>query len=64
MPTRRAVRRRRCLAATNGRRDQADPLRIDTIYDPARARLKVVPARPAPATTASLLKFINAYLEA
>src|SRR6185436_9372523 len=30
------------LAATNGRRDQADPLRIDTIYDPARFRLKVV----------------------
>jgi excisionase family DNA binding protein len=51
------------LAATNGRRDQADPLRIDTIYDPARARLKVV-LHGSPATTASLLKFINAYLEA
>jgi hypothetical protein len=51
------------LAATNGRRDQADPLRIDTIYDPARARLKVV-LHGSPATTASLLKFIHAYLEA
>jgi len=51
------------LAATNGRRDQTDPLRIDTIYDPARARLKVV-LHGSPATTASLLKFINAYLEA
>jgi excisionase family DNA binding protein len=51
------------LAATNGRRDQADPLRIDTIYDPARARLKVV-LHGSAATTASLLKFINAYLEA
>jgi len=51
------------LAATNGRRDQADPLRIDTIYDPARARLKVV-LHGSAATTASLLTFINAYLEA
>ena len=51
------------LAATNGRRDQADPLRIDTIYDPARARLKVV-LHGSAATTASLLKFIHAYLEA
>ena len=51
------------LAATNGRRDQGDPLRIDTIYDPARARLKVV-LHGSAATTASLLKFINAYLEA
>ena len=51
------------LAATNGRRDQADPLRIDTIYDPARARLKVI-LHGSAATTASLLKFINAYLEA
>ena len=51
------------LAATNGRRDQADPLRVDTIYDPARARLKVI-LHGSAATTASLLKFINAYLEA
>ena len=51
------------LAATNGRRDQADPLRIDTIYDPARFRLKVV-LHGSAATTASLLKFLNAYLEA
>jgi excisionase family DNA binding protein len=51
------------LAATNGRRDQADPLRIDTIYDPARARLKVV-LHGSLVTTASLLKFVHAYLEA
>ena len=51
------------LAAANGRRDPADPLRIDTIYDPARARLKVV-LHGSVGTTASLLKFINAYLEA
>jgi len=51
------------LAAANGRRDQDDPLRVDTIYDPARARLKVV-LHGSAATTASLLKFINAYLEA
>jgi len=51
------------LAAANGRRDQADPLRVDTIYDPGRARLKVV-LHGSLATTASLLKFVHAYLEA
>ena len=51
------------LAAANVRRDQADPLRLDTIYDPARARLKVI-VHGSPATTASLLKFVHAYLEA
>ena len=29
------------LAAAKGRPDTPDPLRIDTVYDPARARLKV-----------------------
>ena len=42
MRTRRAASRRRCWPPRTGRRDQADPLRIDTIYDPARARLKVI----------------------
>ena len=50
------------MAAANGRRDATEPLRIDTIYDPARARLKVI-LTGGIATTASLLKFITAYLE-
>jgi len=51
------------LAAVNGRREPADPLRIDTIYDKERGRLKVI-LHGSAATTASLLKFVNAYLEA
>ena len=51
------------LAAVNGRPAGAEPLRIDTIYDPERARLKVI-LNGGVATTASLLKFVNAYLEA
>src|SRR5262245_38692688 len=51
------------LAAVNGRPSGSDPLRIDTIYDPERARLKVI-LNGGVATTASLLKFVNAYLEA
>ena len=51
------------LAAVNGRPADSDPLRIDTIYDPERARLKVI-LNGGVATTASLLKFVNAYLEA
>jgi len=50
------------LAAANGRRDPADALRIDTIYEPERARLKVI-LTGSLATTASLLKFVNVYLE-
>ena len=45
------------------RPDREDPLRIDTLYDPERARLKVI-LHGSATTTASLLKFINAYLEA
>jgi excisionase family DNA binding protein len=51
------------LSAVNGRPAGSEPLRIDTIYDPERARLKVI-LNGGVATTASLLKFINAYLEA
>jgi excisionase family DNA binding protein len=51
------------LAAVNGRPAESDPLRIDTIYDPERARLKVI-LNGGVATTASLLRFVNAYLEA
>jgi excisionase family DNA binding protein len=51
------------LAAVKGRPEESTPLRIDTIYDPERARLKVI-LNGGAATTASLLKFVNAYLEA
>jgi excisionase family DNA binding protein len=51
------------LAAVNGRSSDADPLRIDTIYDPARGRLKVI-LNGSVSTTASLLKFVDTYLEA
>ena len=51
------------LSAVNGRPSGSEPLRIDTIYDPDRARLKVI-LNGGVATTASLLKFVNAYLEA
>jgi excisionase family DNA binding protein len=50
------------LAAAKGRPDTPQPLRIDTVYDPARARLKIFLSGSV-ATTASLLKFVNAYLE-
>jgi excisionase family DNA binding protein len=50
------------LAAAKGRADESDPLRIDTVYDPERARLKIFLSGSAP-TTASLLKFVNLYLE-
>jgi excisionase family DNA binding protein len=51
------------LASVKGRPEGAHPLRIDTIYDPERARLKVILNGSAD-TTAGLLKFVNAYLEA
>jgi excisionase family DNA binding protein len=51
------------LASVRGRPEEADPLRIDTIYDPGRARLKVI-LNGSATTTASLLRFVNAYLEA
>jgi excisionase family DNA binding protein len=50
------------LAAAKGRRDVPDPLRIDTVYDPERARLKIFLSGSVP-TTASLLKFVGLYLE-
>ena len=51
------------LASVKGRPEGAHPLRIDTIYDPERARLKVI-LNGSAATTAGLIKFVNAYLEA
>jgi excisionase family DNA binding protein len=50
------------VAATNGRPQAEEPLRIDTIYDRERARLKVI-LTGGIATTAALLKFITACLE-
>src|SRR5262249_43983935 len=50
------------MAGAKGGSDPSAPLRIDTIFDPARARLKVILTGSLGATT-SLLKFINAYLE-
>jgi excisionase family DNA binding protein len=50
------------MAATKGRPEADEPLRIDTIYDRERARLKVI-LTGSIATTASLLKFMAAYLE-
>jgi excisionase family DNA binding protein len=49
------------MAAATGRPEAEEPLRIDTIYDQERARLKVI-LTGSIATTASLLKFIAAYL--
>ena len=50
------------LATAKSRRDGDDPLRVDTIYDQQRARLKIILSGGI-VTTASLLKFITAYLD-
>jgi excisionase family DNA binding protein len=50
------------MAAANGRPEEYEPLRIDTIHDRERARLKVI-LTGGISTTASLLKFIAAYLK-
>jgi excisionase family DNA binding protein len=50
------------LAAAKSRPESDDPLRVDTIYDQQRARLKVILSGSI-VTTASLLKFITAYLD-
>ena len=50
------------MAAAKGRSADDEPLRIDTIYDQERGRLKVIVTGSIVAT-ASLLKFMNAYLE-
>ena len=50
------------MAAAKGRSEDGGPLRIDTIYDQERFRLKVVLIGSI-AATAPLLKFINALLE-
>ena len=50
------------MAAAKGRSSDEEPLRIDTIYDQERARLKVILTGSID-TTASLLKFMTAYLK-
>jgi excisionase family DNA binding protein len=50
------------LAAAKGRPESDGPLRVDTIYGQDRPRLKVIVSGSL-ATTASLLKFIAAYLD-
>ena len=50
------------LAAAKSRPEGDDPLRVDTIYDQERTRLKVILSGSI-ATTTSLLRFITAYLE-
>jgi excisionase family DNA binding protein len=50
------------MAAVKGRPEGDEPLRIDTIHDRERARLKVILSGGI-TTTASLLKFIGAYLK-
>jgi excisionase family DNA binding protein len=47
----------------NGRRQGDEPLRIETIYDPTRARFKVIVVGGL-AAAADLLKLINVMLEA
>lgn len=50
------------LAAAKGRPEGDHPLRVDTIYDQERARLKVILSGGI-VTTTSLLEFITAYLD-
>jgi excisionase family DNA binding protein len=50
------------MAAANSRDPTDAPLRIDTIYDEERARLKVI-VTGGIATTASLLKFVEVLLQ-
>ena len=50
------------MAASKGRPEENEALRIDTIYDKERARLKVILSGGID-TIASLLKFITAYLQ-
>jgi excisionase family DNA binding protein len=50
------------LASAQGPPEPGNPLRIDTLYDQERGRLKVF-LTGSVATTATLLKFIDALLE-
>jgi excisionase family DNA binding protein len=50
------------LAAAKGRDENDDPLRVDTIYDEERDRLKVV-LTGSVSTTVVLLKLVAAYMD-
>jgi excisionase family DNA binding protein len=50
------------MASPKGGPEPGAPLRIDTVYDPDRARLKVIVTGSLGSTTA-LLRFINAFLQ-
>jgi len=50
------------MAAAKGRPEDDQPLRIDTIYDEERARLKLI-LTGSVATTTSLLRLMTVYLE-
>ncbi|MCP3135929.1 helix-turn-helix domain-containing protein [Pyxidicoccus xibeiensis] len=50
------------VAAANGRDPGEGPLRVDTLYSPERARLKLILTGPL-ADTTRLLQLVNTYLE-
>jgi excisionase family DNA binding protein len=50
------------IAATNGRGGADGPVRVDSIYDETRARLKVIITGGVP-TTVGLLQLVHLYLE-
>jgi excisionase family DNA binding protein len=50
------------MAAVNGRREDDDPLRVQTVYDEERARLRIMLLGGAQ-TSAELLRLVSALLE-
>jgi excisionase family DNA binding protein len=50
------------MASLNSRRGEADFPRVDTIYDPEQAKLRVA-ITASPALTCELLRMVNALLE-
>ena len=50
------------MAAVNGRREDDDPMRVQTVYDEERARLRIMLLGGAQ-TSAELLRLVSALLE-
>jgi excisionase family DNA binding protein len=50
------------MAAVNGRREDDDPMRVQTVYDEERARLRILLLGGAQ-TSAELLRLVSALLE-
>jgi excisionase family DNA binding protein len=50
------------MAATNGRRDDNAPVRVDSIYDETRARLKII-INGSIQSTIGLLQLVNLYVD-